>query len=247
MKKLVVVVFLAVVLAGSTAFGAFTPVIGNVRPVTIGSAPAGEANLTTLFPFFNSATDQLPYDYFVANPFSDLSEFTILFEYSGFENQNTVGIYSYADTTQLLPIFSGNASEGWRALANFLSNGSVTVTLFNDVGGFEGQSNSAFAGNIFGLYITNGFNETFYSDDAGNPLEKAQFVAFSDETPVFPGMIFAFEDLGSQSQWNSDYDYNDIIIHAQSINPVPEPGTLILLGTGLLGMAITGMRKKFRR
>lgn len=34
---------------------------------------------------------------------------------------------------------------------------------------------------------------------------------------------------------------------SSSANSIPEPGTLILLGSGLLGLALTGARKKFRK
>lgn len=36
-------------------------------------------------------------------------------------------------------------------------------------------------------------------------------------------------------------------VNAKEGTPVPEPGTLLLLGSGLLGLVLTGARKKFRK
>jgi len=44
----------------------------------------------------------------------------------------------------------------------------------------------------------------------------------------------------------NDFALDDISFDTR-IPGVPEPGTLILLGSGLLGLAITGARKKFRK
>jgi len=54
--------------------------------------------------------------------------------------------------------------------------------------------------------------------------------------------IIGFEDL-----WlpGGDKDFQDLIARAQ-VAPVPEPGTILLLGTGLIGLAGLG-RKKFKR
>ncbi len=54
--------------------------------------------------------------------------------------------------------------------------------------------------------------------------------------------IVGFEDLWLQG---GDKDFQDLIARAQ-VAPVPEPGTIILLGTGLIGLAGLG-RKKFKR
>ena len=52
--------------------------------------------------------------------------------------------------------------------------------------------------------------------------------------------ILAFEDLYG----GGDKDYDDFVVMVESVVPVPEPSTLILLGSGLLGFGAIGLRRK---
>jgi len=169
---------------------------------------------------------------------------TFVIEISSLSNINSFGLYNNG---QFVEIFKGSDGAGAQALVSIKADGSVYLN-FND-------TNIDFTGNSFAFYLNNG-TDIWFSDDALNSDGLDHMVAFQGngtdkiQTPGnAPGYwlnneyILAFEDLSDGADW----DYNDFVVMVESIDPVPEPGTMALLGAGMLGLAIISKRRMGRK
>ena len=54
--------------------------------------------------------------------------------------------------------------------------------------------------------------------------------------------LLAFEDLNL-----GDQDYNDLVVLVDEVAPISEPATMLLFGSGLIGLAALGRKKIFKK
>jgi len=171
----------------------------------------------------------------------------LLLELAGYAGTNRVGIYGFSYDANgnvvrgnTLQVFAGADSQyDSVTLAFDLVAGTVTNSYTNNV---------AYIGSTFGFYLSTQDGYTFYTHSSLNPdsFDHAMLFNTSDNSVgslLGSDVVIGFEDLFG----GGDKDFNDMVIGVSDVvpAPVPEPVTLILFGSGLLGLA--GFRKKIKK
>jgi len=187
-------------------------------------------------------TDQVSQDKYWALTASGTSAATMIIEVAGYATSNTFGLYDLANPSNKVTLFSGVATDGDQAAVSIKASGAVYVNFVN--------TGVVFSSTNFGYFLS-GPGGTFYSDDALNPGGLDHMVSYQGEGDIvtLPGLysgtwtpneyVLAWEDVAY-----GDNDFDDMVVMVESVQPVPEPTTLGLMGLGLLGMGLMARRKK---
>jgi hypothetical protein len=194
----------------------------------------------------NVATDQYASDERWVASAAGGSVSQIIIELAGYRDINSFGIYDVTNSANRLQLFSGAQGSGARSMFAFLNNNCIEYNFV--------ATGKCFNQNLFGFYVQTGANQpVWYSESALNSDRADHMVAFQGEgdlvdlpsTAAGPWdaneFVLAFEDL-PRSVW--DYDYNDFVVMVESVHSVPEPGTVGILGMGLVLVAVIAMRRR---
>ncbi|QCF26305.1 PEP-CTERM sorting domain-containing protein [Hydrocarboniclastica marina] len=153
----------------------------------------------------------------------------LILENAGFAANNSFGLFKRGDFTNQFEVFAGSDTPSSdRVTLVFKDNGSVWA---------DGVEKAADFGTLFGFYLKRG-DSIWYSDKSLNGgIDVAGFYDLPNAKNGYD-FVVAFEDVP-----NGDQDFNDLVVGLSDVATVTEPGSLALLGLGLIGLGLSRNRK----
>lgn len=157
---------------------------------------------------------------FLPNSFSSPTSVATQFEV--FDMADEVG--------EMAQVFFQNLGGGWEVSLDL----SVWTAFDNRFGFYYGVHTGGASGTA---------DYTYFSDPSLNTVDVGDQHVAVEWNGISLVKIY-LEDLRTSA---ADWDWMDMTVSGNDLKPIPEPATMLLLGSGLIGLAGIGRRKFFKK